>query len=325
MSNIDTACAVLLLRRIYSKLGKMQYRSNPQRMALTVVYIIQFFTKATWAQAHKLAQKNPEVSQHLPAVLSKSDQAQSRRVGKKFMQEATVHNLPHTKKVKTHDLRNSITDSQYNMAAFVLKSGYMEQQRFTNCFGEEEEQEVHTYYTSLGAALERDESLRDIYNKAVEYDSTTTHHSFMQCLYRCDPCLQSHRVHIKMAMDEELRERRRTRATSLLQQLQKNPKLLEQLFFIDECAISFDHAIKRGVLVYCDAHDKGYRFVIPYKGAEKIKVKIMGAVNFHTGAVWFEFTTGTTNLHRRHNTPESPANTVYLVSLCHCHVTCYSR
>ena len=303
----------------------MQYRTNATRVALTVVYIIQFFTKASWAQAHKLAQKNKDLAKDLPAQLSASDKAEGRRVGKKFMKEATVQNLPHKKKVKTEDLRKCLTDHEYQLAAFILKSGYMQHQQFCNRFEEEEEHEVHTYYTSLGAALANDTHLKAIYDKAVEYDSRTTHRSFMQCLYRCDPFLQAHRVHIKMAMDEDLKDRRRTRATSLLTELSKQPMFQERLFFIDECAISFDHAIKRGVQVYCDAHDKGYRIVVPYKGAHKIKVKIMGAVNYSTGAAWFEFTTGTTGLVRRHDTQEAPTNMVYIVSLRSCHVTCYKR
>ena len=303
----------------------MPYSPDPVRVALTVVYIIQFFTKNTWAQANTQARQNPDLAKHLPETLTESDQAQGRRVGKKFMKEGTVKNLPHVKKLKTHDLRNRLTDHEYQLAAFILKNGYMQCQDFTSLSGQHVQYQEHTYYTSLGDGLARDAHLKAIYDKAVEFDSTTTHSTFMQALYKCDPLLQAHRVHIKFAMDEALQTRRQKRATSLLTALGKKPMYLERLVHVDECAICFDHTIKRGVQVYCDAHDKGYRFVIPYEGDAKIKVKIMGAVNYATGAVWCEFTTGTTKLNRRHDTAEAPADKVYRVSQRNCHVTCYKR
>jgi hypothetical protein len=61
--------------------------------------------------------------------------------------------------------------------------------------------------------------------------------------------------------------------------------------------------------VYCDAHDKGYRFFIPYKKAnpnQQIKVRIMAAVNYYNGTFFLEFMTGTSKPRRLFNVGEGP-------------------
>ena len=71
--------------------------------------------------------------------------------------------------------------------------------------------------------------------------------------------------------------------------------------------------------MYCDAHDKGYRFVIPFKKlnpSQKIKVRILAAVNWHDGTFFLEFMSGTTNVCRRFNyEPGQTTQRTYKVSV----------
>lgn len=300
----------------FSKVAKMPYRSDMDRVALTVVFCLHVFHHLPWQAAYDAARCDPVLEKSLPlGAMSKTDQQEARRVRKKFLQEATVKNLPHPKQVNMHKLLSAIPEDEAKMASFLLKSGYVE--RTPTHHGHYMEE--HHYFTSLGQALDKCPALKGIYDKYNALCDDVTPQTFMEGLYKWDPLLRTRLVHIKYALSDDLKAERKHRAETLYNRAQREADFLSRIFFVDECAICFDHEIRKGVHVYCDAHDKGYRFVIPFRKRnpnKKIKVKVMGAVNLVTGPVFMEFTTGTTDIKRLHNKPTDGTQYKYNVSVC---------
>lgn len=289
--------------------------TEKQRVALVAAFLIQVLTAHTWQAAFAAVQKHDDLKGSFTNEdMTKTQKQEARRLGKKFLKAGTVENMPRTKKVNTHVLLSAITPDEAKLASFLLKSGYVER----TATGHGRYREEHNYFESLTGAMERSPQLKSIYDKYAAMCKNVTPQSFMQALYKYDPLLCVRRIHMKYALDKELRAQRKTKATSFLTRAKREPDFLERLFFVDECAINFDHEIRKGVHVYCDAHDKGYRYVIPVKklSANKgIKVKVMGAVNMVTGAVFLEFTSGTTDINRMHNKPGGNPQHQYLVSM----------
>ena len=225
------------------------------------------------------------------AQWTESDSTYVRRWGGRFLDDGTVH----TKEREYEMDVDSITDEEAKTAAMILKSGYTES---FDC-GHGRTHEEHHYFTTLTQALEKSPQLR-----AIKEKYELTNRAFMQAMYAADPLLKRRRIHIKYDLDEDLKQERKDRAYYFLNKTDRDPDWLKRVYFVDECSIAFDHVIRKGVHVYCDAHDKGYRFVIPFKKlnpSQKIKVRILAAVNYHDGTFFLEFMTGTTNVCRQFN------------------------
>lgn len=288
---------------------------SKERTALVTVYFIHLLTAVTWQEAYTTARNDKEIASILPeGEMSDTMQKEARRVGKKFVAAGTVENLPRAKKVKTNKLLSAITPDEAKLASFILKQGYTK----LTPMGHGRYRDEHFYYETLGDALNKCPQLKSMYDKYAEQCDDVCPQTFMEALYKYDPFLRIRRIHMKYALDDKLREERRKRADSLLKRADKEPEFLKRLFFVDECAINFDHEIRKGIHVYCDAHDKGYRFVIPVEKLspnKSIKVKVMGAVNMLTGPVWMEFTTGTTDIKRLHNQPGGDPSHQFMVSV----------
>lgn len=299
------------------KVAKMPYRQDMQRVALTVVYCLHFFVHLNWQAAYAAARCNKELAPYLAAeVMSTADQQEARRAGKKFIREATVKNLPHVKKPNMHKLQSAISPDEAKLASYLLKTGYTE----STPIGPNRTHTEHHYYTTLTGAMEKCPALKGIYDKYDAMCDDVTPSEFMAALYKWDPLLRERRIHIKYALDQDLKDKRQQKATYFHRKAQQDPNWLRRIFFIDECAINFDHEIRKGVHVYCDAHDKGVRFVIPFEKLDAnkaIKVKVMGAVNMLTGPVFLEFTTGTTDVQRMHNINSDGTQRKYKVSACY--------
>lgn len=296
---------------------KMVYRSDMERVALCVVYCLHIFLSLPWQAAYDAARCNQALKPYLKAdVMSDSDEQEARRVGKKFIQDATVKNLPHTKHLNTNKLLQAIPPDEAKMASFILKQGYTES--FPLPDGEVHTE--HNYYNTLGDAMDHSPALKGIYEKYKEQCDDVTPAEFMRALYKYDPLLRVRRVHIKYALDDDLKAARMQKARYFYSKANSEPDWLKKIFFVDECAINFDHEIRKGVHVYCDAHDKGYRFVIPFEKLQPnkgIKMKVMGAVNMLTGPIFLEFTTGSTDVQRMHNVNSDGTQRKYKVSVCY--------
>lgn len=291
----------------------MAYSSMGYRAAVAMVYILHIFSGAPWTDAYAAVQTDEDIGGFLPELKNKK-QAESMRKralfwGKRLIRKQDLGNKQRVNMKKV----SSITPDEARLAAFLLKTGWHEYKQKNGRWWK-----FHHYFTSLKQALRKCPQLKAIYQKFVEPNPNKKRRQFMRQLYKYDELLRVRRLHIKYELDLSLKKQRRNRGASLLRRLEREPDLLERILFVDECAIIFDHEISKGAHVYCDAHDKDYRFVIPFKKADpnkKIKVRIMAAVNYHTGAFFLEFTTGTSKIQRRFNLPPQPGvNWRYQVS-----------
>lgn len=166
--------------------------------------------------------------------------------------------------------------------------------------------------------MEKCPQLKNIYDKYDDECDDVTPQQFMEALYKWDPMLKTRRIHIKYALSDQLKTERQRKAKILYDRALRQADFLQRLFFVDECGIILDHELRKGTHVYCDAHDKAYRFVIPFQKLnpnKQIKIKIIGAVNMLTGPVFLEFTTGTTDCNRLHNKNPDGTERKYEVSV----------
>lgn len=304
----------------FSKVGKNMYHEDKMRVAFTVVFCLHVFARQQWQAALDAARKDKDLAPYLPTnEMSVTDQQQARRMGKKFLLEASVKTKPHEKHLNTHKLLSAITEGEAKNASMLLKTGYHE---YTPV-GHGHYNVEHHYYTTLKEAMEKCPQLKNIYDKYDAECDDVTPQKFMEALYKWDPMLKVRRIHIKYALSDDLKDERCKRAKVLYDRAQRHADFLQRLFFVDECGIILDHEIRKGTHVYCDAHDKAYRFVIPFQKLnpnKQIKIKIMGAVNMVTGPVFLEFTTGTTDVRRLHNQNPDGTERHYEVM---CDAACY--
>jgi hypothetical protein len=267
--------------------------SQEARLALGVCFLMAAMTNRhagdLWPQHDFFTKHNQEIG--YKGVWTDAMRKAAQYHGQKLRDEGTVLN----KTREMHPPLTTITTDEAKLAAFILKSGYTEHTRLASGRIRSE----HSYFTSLGQALEKSPQLASIKLKYGLPDK-----QLWTAMHKADPLLQRHRIHFMRALDEEAKHKRLTRARWFLSRANKDSTFLERIYFIDECAICFDHETRKGVHVYCDAFDKGYKYVIPYKKVkpnQKIKVHILVAVNAKTGATFLEYTTGTTEISRRYN------------------------
>jgi hypothetical protein len=216
----------------------MPQYSERERVALAVVYFLQIFVTHRWATAYAAARKHEGIMDILPeGDMTEAQQQEARRMGKKFLTSGTIANAPHQKKINTNHLLNCITPDEAKLAAFILKTGYTEY--IPQPHGRPLEE--HFYYEHLKQAVEKSPQLKSIYDKYADMCDDVTPCKFMEALYKYDPLLRVRRIHIKYALDEELKQHRLTRAKTLLRRAQHEANFLQRLFFVDECGIVFDH------------------------------------------------------------------------------------
>lgn len=268
------------------QLAIMAYLSTPYRTAMALIFILHTFAGAPWQEAYQEVQEHEKFAPYLPDIAEKKGwramEKSAIRWGNRFLKYGAVHTK---KRVRMRSMAG-ITPDEAKLASFLLKTGWTEYEKLHGRV-----YEIHHYFSSLKQALRKSPQLKAIYEKYHVAGEAKKRREFMQQLYKYDKLLRIRRRHIKYALSEELMARRQTRAKSLLARAATEPDFLERIFFVDECAIIFDHEIAKGVHVYCDAHDKGYRFVIPFKKAkpnQQIKVRVLAAVNYHTGAFFLE-------------------------------------
>jgi hypothetical protein len=300
----------------FSKVGKNMYHEDKKRVAFTVVFCLHVFLRLPWQASWDAARNDEDLAPFLPkGNMTVAEQQQARRVGKKFLETASVKTKPHEKHLNTQKLLSAITEGEAKNAAMLLKTGYHE---YTPT-GHGHYNVEHHYYTTLKGAMEKCPQLKNIYDKYDAECDDVTPQQFMEALYKWDPMLKVRRIHINYALSDDLTGDRFHWAVVLYARAEREADFLQRLFFVDECGIILDHELRKGTHVYCDAHDKAYRFVIPFRKLnpnKQIKVKIMGAVNMLTGPVFLEFTTGTTAVQRLHNKNPDGTERHYEVRVC---------
>lgn len=285
--------------------------SKALRVACAICYLVAHFSdqsqQAVWDAYHFFDEHDEEMG--YTGTWTETIRKRVVREGKHFMTRGTVEN----KKRELPPDPNSITPDEAKTASFILKSGYTEAFPLGHGRGYGTE---HHYFTSLKQALHKSPQLL-----AIQEKFCLTNRKFLAAMYKYDPLLKTRRIHIKWALDDKLKDKRVKLAKKYIDKARKEPTFLKNTYFVDECAICFDHETRKGVHVYCDAYDKGYKFVIPFAKAhpsQKIKVHIMLAVNYYTGASFYEFTTGTTDIKRRENKgPAGGGERRYKVCVAH--------
>ena len=138
-------------------------------------------------------------------------------------------------------------------------------------------------------------------------------------LHRHDPNLVHKQLHFKKPLTIEQQLVRQSVASQLLACSLASPGLLLRAFWMDECSITFSSGAISKVKVYCDKRSHAAQAThptytnMPGTRYRTITVHCIAAVNALTGAVYLEFTTGTTDIQRRHL-----PNITYKVSAQHC-------
>lgn len=228
----------------------------------------------------------------------------------RFIEEGSL--LDH----KVHHTPKSITQQEALNASVWLKTGYWIQVQGR---GPSHTRWVHRWYPSVSRACKKCPEL-----KAIRDKYGLSNKQLLYWMRKYDPELRRKRVYCKYGFDDEMLQTRQTRARSLLQRATLDPTFLDRCYFIDECTIWLDNEVKKGIKVYCDAHDQDVHSVLHYEKLQEdkaIKVHFIAAVNAVHGCVYLEFTTGTTDIQRKHNQiPNNPAHGPYMVSAAACYL-----
>lgn len=244
-------------------------------------------------------------AEHFTSTHSKAELKRlSKRWGSRFLEGGSMRDLPRRQKPRQVPLEEA------RLAAWYLKSGHWMVVPGTN---HRKAEFVHRYYTSLDMACQHCPELM-----AIRQKYNVTNRAFFKAMRKADPMLVQHTVRLRYQLKKSDKKDRQTRATSLYSRCLGDPTFLERVYFIDECGIVIDNVLKKGVKVYTDAHDEGYKHVIHTQNVHngsRIKLHILAAVNAVHGAFHLEFTTGTTDIERQYNMlPLSPQWPGYMVS-----------
>ncbi len=204
-------------------------------------------------------------------------------------------------------------------AAVIVKSG---QEVTTRIRGKDFT--YHSYYTSIEQACEKCAEL-----EKIRTDHNATYAQLLTAMHRADSSLVFKKIFFKHTLTPAELLERSAFGQDALERLQADPHFLENTIFIDEASIVINDKTRSDVHVWCDKYDLSFTDVCPlplHKG-EEITVRWICAVSAHKafaakgGLVYFEFTTGTTDIHRRTNTKWDGSGAdpehAYTVSLLH--------
>jgi hypothetical protein len=198
----------------------------------------------------------------------------------------------HPKKVPDEIIRKCATIIQagYNVELLVASgSGQVS--------GQATKHQVHRYYGSIKEACQKDGFLEGVIREyGVTYDYMRTR------LHEVDRSLALRRVEFKYMLTEGQMMNRRSTAAFLLNAWRADASWLSRVWWLDETSMWIIDNDNPTQLVWADAHDEGVRVVLntPHIAAHRsIKVHVIAAVNALLGAVWCDFTTGTTDIVRR--------------------------
>lgn len=201
-----------------------------------------------------------------------------------------------------------VPDSIARACAAALKTGYTAEVRDPQPDGSGTVSLVHRYYDSITDACRHNATLAQVIQ---DYGVTPEH--LLRRMHQVDRCLAMRTVEYKHQLTAQQQADRRYMASLILAWCCFMPDLLLRVWWIDECSMWIVKSGTQRQKVYCDAHDQGVKMVLtsPHVGThDKIKVHLLAAVNALLGPCFYEFTTGTTQIHRRMLTTRGP----YLVS-----------
>lgn len=208
-----------------------------------------------------------------------------------FMRQGSVADLPKDPK---HSL---IPQVEALKAAQRLKQGDVNTIKVAG-----EEFTYHCWFTSIEQACKRVPEL-DAY--CVKYKITPA--QLLTAMKKADNTLVYRRIFYKHQLTAAQMQERCGFATRMITQLAHEPRLCINTIHIDEAQIVINDKTRSDVHAWCDKHDLSFTDVcpIPLPQGQEIAVKWICAVSAHEafadkgGLVYLEFTTGTTDIHRR--------------------------
>lgn len=266
----------------------MTYKTERVRVAALVSYY---------------AAKHSGVSplQHLRSMLDADEYADIkaptqfiRDVVTKWQHHGEVANLFSTR-VSSHPKK--VPDDVIRKCATVIKAGYNVELLVAGGSGQGTKHQVHRYYGNIKEACQKEGFLEGVIREyGVTYDYMRTR------LHQVDSSLTLRRVEFKYMLTEGQKLQRRMTAAFLLNAWRANPTCLRDVHWLDETSLWIIDNKNPSKLVWADAHDEGVRVVLntPHISSHRsIKVHLIAAVNAELGAVWCDFTTGTTEIERR--------------------------
>lgn len=166
------------------------------------------------------------------------------------------------------------------------------------------------YYTSINHAVSKLERLQQIMQ---QYNIDCR--GLLHAMHKHDPDLTQRSIYFKYEFPPELLQARVMSTAELLRNLPpegaERRMWLDRLIWIDEGGIMLSDYAKKSIKVWCSKHDFNRDDVVhlPHvKDQDDCKVHFILAVTSHpsftrkNGLVYWEYTTGTTNIRRRHNT-----------------------
>lgn len=181
------------------------------------------------------------------------------------------------------------------------------------------------HYTSIAEAVKENATLQQLVQ-----DRDITPEQLLHAMHFHDPDLVRRKIFFKHSFTAEQLSERVQYAKDRLQTLRTITFHPQHIIFIDESSIVINKHTKSDVYVWCDKHDINFSDVCHRKlpKEKSVTVRFIVAVSAHPafaakgGLVYMDFTTGTTNIKRRHNTKLDGSQRVgdwkYRVSLLHC-------
>lgn len=275
---------------------------------------------------YTVEQRNAAVAAHSQAfrnvpkaadILQREDptfKGHSRKSIKKFIRRQVdkherLHNVADQYKNRAPPNPKKVPDDEALRCAAILKAGYIATKTLT--FGRrkggkrrEEVRVWREYYSGIREACLKEPYLYEVCNMR----GVTPAH-LLRRMHEVDPNLVMRRRDMKRALSPEQRAERMAAAKRNLEQLEaEGPAYVRHITWVDEFAIWM--VAKKGCRqVYCDAHDEGVHVVVPLETVQKgdkVKLRILLAVNWRLGACFMEFMTGTSDIQRLHLQVKTP-------------------
>lgn len=192
-----------------------------------------------------------------------------------------------------------IPDAMAIEAAQIISRGYtvettVRQQRVVE----------HKYFSTVAEAVEHNDTLRGMLNQLH-----ATPEQLLAAMHRAAPELVHRRVSFRHQLSVAEKAKRVTVSRDLLARYTADHTLLQRMVFIDETTIQ-THGLKRDhIEVWVNNSDPSFHDFhgVPGKAWDPVKVHVIAAVSSHSayedhgGLVYMDFTTGTTDINRRHN------------------------
>jgi hypothetical protein len=162
-----------------------------------------------------------------------------------------------------------------------------------------------SYYTSIMQACQHCGELEQI---RLKYKATYA--QLLAAMHFYEHTLVYRRVFLKHSFTPAELRQRMAFSADMLRRHAESDDFLTRTIYIDEASLVISEKTKSDIRVWCEKNDLSFTDVCPikYHKGKEVTVRWICAVTAHPafkeqgGLVYLEFTTGTTDIHRRQNT-----------------------